>query len=192
MKKNQKSDEELVALYIAGNNDCMEMLINRHKTRVFTSIFLVVKDRYITEDIFQETFFRVIHTLQKGFYQENGKFISLVLRIARNLAIDHYRISRKRPMIHDSESNDIFKTMKFAEKNFVDASISQSNIMELRELIKQLPPDQMEILILRHYGDMSFKEIAEFCDCSVNTALGRMRYAIVNLRKMIKEQAISF
>jgi RNA polymerase sigma factor (sigma-70 family) len=192
MKKNQKSDEELVALYIAGNNDCMEMLINRHKTRVFTSIFIVVKDRYIAEDIFQETFIRVIHTLQRGFYQENGKFISLILRIAKNLAIDHYRMSKKRPMIHDSDSNDIFKTMKFSENNFVDNSITQSNKVELRELIKQLPPDQMEILILRHYGDMSFKEIADFCNCSVNTALGRMRYAILNLRKMIKEKAISF
>lgn len=192
MKKNQRTDEELVALYVAGNNDCMEMLINRHKSKIYTAINMVVKDTYIAEDIFQETFIKVIHLLQKGLYTENGKFISWVIRIARNLAIDHYRISKKRPTIYDSENHDIFKYMQFAEPNYLENNSQQYNKDTIRNLIKQLPAEQMEILILRHYGDLSFKEIAELCNCSINTALGRMRYAIINLKKMIEEKAISF
>jgi RNA polymerase sigma-70 factor (ECF subfamily) len=192
MKKNQRTDEELVALYVAGNNDCMEMLINRHKSKIYTAINMVVKDTYIAEDIFQETFIKVIHLLQKGLYTENGKFISWVIRIARNLAIDHYRVAKKRPTIYDSENHDIFKYMQFSEPNYLENSSQQYNKNTIRNLIKQLPPEQMEILILRHYGDLSFKEIAELCNCSINTALGRMRYAIINLKKMIEEKAISF
>jgi len=192
MKKNQRTDEELVALYVAGNNDCMEMLINRHKSKIYTAINMVVKDTYIAEDIFQETFIKVIHLLQKGLYTENGKFISWVIRIARNLAIDHYRVAKKRPTIYDSENHDIFKYMQFSEPNYLENSSQQYNKNTIRNLIKQLPAEQMEILILRHYGDLSFKEIAELCNCSINTALGRMRYAIINLKKMIEEKAISF
>lgn len=192
MKKNQRTDEELVALYVAGNNDCMEMLINRHKSKIYTAINMVVKDTYIAEDIFQETFIKVIHLLQKGLYTENGKFFSWVIRIARNLAIDHYRVAKKRPTIYDSENHDIFKYMQFSEPNYLENSSQQYNKNTIRNLIKQLPAEQMEILILRHYGDLSFKEIAELCNCSINTALGRMRYAIINLKKMIEEKAISF
>jgi RNA polymerase sigma-70 factor (ECF subfamily) len=192
MKKNQRTDEELVALYVAGNNDCMEMLINRHKSKIYTAINMVVKDTYIAEDIFQETFIKVIHLLQKGLYTENGKFISWVIRIARNLAIDHYRVAKKRPTICDSENHDIFKYMQFSEPNYLENNSQQYNKNTIRNLIKQLPAEQMEILILRHYGDLSFKEIAELCNCSINTALGRMRYAIINLKKMIEEKAISF
>jgi RNA polymerase sigma-70 factor (ECF subfamily) len=192
MKKNQRTDEELVALYVAGNNDCMEMLINRHKSKIYTAINMVVKDTYIAEDIFQETFIKVIHLLQKGLYTENGKFISWVIRIARNLAIDHYRVAKKRPTIYDSENHDIFKYMQFSEPNYLENNSQQYNKNTIRNLIKQLPAEQMEILILRHYGDLSFKEIAELCNCSINTALGRMRYAIINLKKMIEEKAISF
>jgi RNA polymerase sigma-70 factor (ECF subfamily) len=192
MKKNQRTDEELVALYVAGNNDCMEMLINRHKSKIYTAINMVVKDTYIAEDVFQETFIKVIHLLQKGLYTENGKFISWVIRIARNLAIDHYRVAKKRPTIYDSENHDIFKYMQFSEPNYLENNSQQYNKNTIRNLIKQLPAEQMEILILRHYGDLSFKEIAELCNCSINTALGRMRYAIINLKKMIEEKAISF
>jgi len=192
MKKNQRTDEELVALYVAGNNDCMEMLINRHKSKIYIAINMVVKDTYIAEDIFQETFIKVIHLLQKGLYTENGKFISWVIRIARNLAIDHYRVAKKRPTIYDSENHDIFKYMQFSEPNYLENNSQQYNKNTIRNLIKQLPAEQMEILILRHYGDLSFKEIAELCNCSINTALGRMRYAIINLKKMIEEKAISF
>jgi RNA polymerase sigma-70 factor (ECF subfamily) len=115
-----------------------------------------------------------------------------VIRIARNLAIDHYRVAKKRPTIYDSENHDIFKYMQFSEPNYLENNSQQYNKNTIRNLIKQLPAEQMEILILRHYGDLSFKEIAELCNCSINTALGRMRYAIINLKKMIEEKAISF
>jgi RNA polymerase sigma factor (sigma-70 family) len=189
MKRFQKNDEELVALYMSGNEACMEMLINRYKTKVFTAIHLVVNDRYIAEDIFQETFLRVIRTLQKGKYEETGKFLPWVIRIARNLAMDHFRSAKKMPKITSSENEDIFANMRFSEKNSEETTISKERKDGLRELIKMLPPDQKEVLILRHYGDLSFKEIADVCDCSINTALGRMRYALINLKKMIEEKA---
>ncbi len=189
MKRYQKNDEELVALYMAGNEACMEMLINRYKTKVFTAIQLVVNDRYIAEDIFQETFLRVIHTLQKGKYEESGKFLPWVVRIARNLAMDYYRSTKRMPTISSSENEDIFANMKFTENNSEESAIRNQKKNGLRELIKMLPPDQKEVLILRHYGDLSFKEIADVCNCSINTALGRMRYALINLRKMIEEKA---
>lgn len=189
MKRYQKNDEELVALYMAGNEACMEMLINRYKTKVFTAIYLVVNDRYIAEDIFQETFLRVIHTLQKGKYEESGKFLPWVIRIARNLAMDYYRSTKRMPTISSSENEDIFANMKFAENNSEETAIVNQRKHGMRELIKLLPPDQKEVLILRHYGDLSFKEIADVCNCSINTALGRMRYALINLKKMIEEKA---
>lgn len=189
MKRYQKNDEELVALYLAGNDACMDMLINRYKTKVFTAIHLVVNDRYIAEDIFQETFLRVIHTLQKGKYEENGKFLPWVIRIARNLAMDYYRCTKRMPTISSSEDEDIFANMRFSDSNSEEDAIKKQKKEGLRELIKMLPPDQKEVLILRHYGDLSFKEIAEVCNCSINTALGRMRYALINLKKLIGEKA---
>jgi RNA polymerase sigma-70 factor (ECF subfamily) len=167
----------------------MDMLINRYKTKVFTAIHLVVNDRYIAEDIFQETFLRVIHTLQKGKYEETGKFLPWVVRIARNLAMDYYRSTKRMPTISSSEDEDIFANMRFSENNSEEDAIKKQRKDGLRELIKMLPDDQKEVLILRHYGDLSFKEIAEVCNCSINTALGRMRYALINLKKMIGEKA---
>jgi RNA polymerase sigma factor (sigma-70 family) len=189
MKRYQKNDEELVALYMAGNQACMDMLINRYKTKVFTAIQLVVNDRYIAEDIFQETFLRVIHTLQKGKYEETGKFLPWVVRIARNLAMDYFRCTKKMPTISSSENEDIFANMRFSDANSEDSAIKTQRKNGLRDLIKMLPADQKEVLILRHYGDLSFKEIADVCGCSINTALGRMRYALINLKKMIEEKA---
>ncbi|MEZ4805045.1 MAG: sigma-70 family RNA polymerase sigma factor [Bacteroidia bacterium] len=173
---------------MSGNEACMEMLINRYKTKVFTAIQLVVNDRYIAEDIFQETF--ASHkNVAKGKYEETGKFLPWVIRIARNLAMDHFRSAKKMPKITSSENEDIFANMRFSEKNSEETTISKQRKDGLRELIKMLPPDQKEVLILRHYGDLSFKEIADVCDCSINTALGRMRYALINLKKMIEEKA---
>ncbi len=189
MKRYQKNDEELVALYMAGNEACMDMLINRYKTKVFTAIQLVVNDRYIAEDIFQETFLRVIHTLQKGKYEESGKFLPWVIRIARNLAMDYFRCTKKMPTISSSENEDIFANMRFSENNSEESTIKDQRKNGLRDLIKMLPAEQKEVLILRHYGELSFKEIADVCGCSINTALGRMRYALINLKKMIEEKA---
>jgi RNA polymerase sigma-70 factor (ECF subfamily) len=189
MKRVQKNDEELLALYMAGNVACMDMLINRYKSKVFTAIYLVVNDRYIAEDIFQETFLRVIHTIGKGKYEESGKFLPWVIRIARNLSMDYFRSTKRMPTISSSEDNDIFANMRFDQSNSEEMAINLQKKKGLRELIKMLPVEQKEVLILRHYGDLSFKEIADVCNCSINTALGRMRYALINLKKMIEERA---
>lgn len=190
MKRYQKNDEELLALYMSGNNACMDMLISRYKAKVFSAIYVVVNDRYIAEDIFQETFLRVIHTLQKGKYEENGKFLPWVIRIARNLSMDHFRRTKRMPMITSSEEDDVFANMLLDASNSEESVIKDQSKYGLRELIKQLPAEQKEVLILRHYGDLSFKEIADVCNCSINTALGRMRYALINLKKMIEDKAV--
>ncbi len=189
MNRHHTKDEDLIEMYLAGDPACMDILINRHKTKVFTAIQLVVNDRYISEDIFQDTFLRVIHTLQKGKYEESGKFLPWVMRIARNIAMDYFRITKRMPTISLSESDDIFSNMKFLEKNSEDLEIKNETQKGLRDLIKQLSPDQKEVLIMRHYGDMSFKEIADIMGCSVNTCLGRMRYALLNLKKLIEQKA---
>ncbi|MEN9345173.1 MAG: hypothetical protein RLZZ60_642 [Bacteroidota bacterium] len=190
MKRYQKNDEELLALYMSGNNACMDMLISRYKAKVFSAIYVVVNDRYIAEDIFQETFLRVIHTLQKGKYEENGKFLPWVIRIARNLSMDHFRRTKRMPMITSSEDDDVFANMLLDASNSEESVIKDQSKYGLRDLIKQLPAEQKEVLILRHYGDLSFKEIADVCNCSINTALGRMRYALINLKKMIEDKAV--
>lgn len=189
MNRHHTKDEDLIELYLAGNAACMDTLINRHKEKIFTAIQLVVNDRYISEDIFQEAFLRVIHTLQKGKYEESGKFLPWVIRIARNLAMDYFRITKRMPTISSSDSDDIFSNMNFSDRNSEDKEIKNETQKGLRELIKQLPPDQKEVLILRHYGDLSFKEIADIMGCSVNTCLGRMRYALMNLKKLIEQKA---
>ena len=190
MKRYQKNDEELLALYMSGNNACMDMLISRYKAKVFSAIYVVLNDRYIAEDIFQETFLRVIHTLQKGKYEENGKFLPWVIRIARNLSMDHFRRTKRMPMITSSEDDDVFANMLLDASNSEESVIKDQSKYGLRDLIKQLPAEQKEVLILRHYGDLSFKEIADVCNCSINTALGRMRYALINLKKMIEDKAV--
>ena len=190
MKRYQKNDEELLALYMSGNNACMDMLISRYKVKVFSAIYVVVNDRYIAEDIFQETFLRVIHTLQKGKYEENGKFLPWVIRIARNLSMDHFRRTKRMPMITSSEDDDVFANMLLDASNSEESVIKDQSKYGLRDLIKQLPAEQKEVLILRHYGDLSFKEIADVCNCSINTALGRMRYALINLKKMIEDKVV--
>ena len=185
------SDDELVVQYIEGNEECLKFLINRHKAKIFTSIYLLVKDRYLAEDIFQDTFVKVINTLKRGHYNEEGKFIQWVMRIARNLVIDHFRKSNKLPTVTDSDGNDIFSYLNVYEENREDEIIREQSHERVRELIQHLPEEQKEVLILRHYADMSFKEIAELTGVSINTALGRMRYALNNMRKLIEKHQIS-
>ena len=185
MQKNLIPDQSLVVSYLEGNEAALEMLIRRYKQKVLTSIYMLVHDRYLAEDIFQETFIKVIHSLRQGKYQHEGKFLPWVIRIARNLSIDHIRRRKKMPAITDSEGRDVFGYIKVEEPNAQDRmELNQTNGL-LFELIETLPEEQREVLILRHYGDLSFKEIAELTGCSINTALGRMRYAILNLRKMM-------
>lgn len=186
----QTTDHELVTRYINGDIDALNTLISRHKKRVFTAILVLVKDRYIAEDIFQETFFKVIDSLQAGTYKEEGKFLPWVLRISHNLCIDYFRKIKRKPVIVDSEGNDILTSIGFLDESAEDKWMRKQSIHSIRELIRQLPDEQREVLILRHYAELSFKEIAEMTNVSINTALGRMRYALLNLRKMVKEKKV--
>lgn len=192
MKLEQKTDQELIRLYVSGNEAGLAGLINRYKSKIYTSIYLLVKDGHLAEDIFQDTFIKVIHTLRGGRYNEEGKFLPWVIRIAHNLVIDHYRKERRTPMVVNSDGFDIFDILHFADESMETRMIREQTYKDLRKMIQLLPDDQKEVLIMRHYGEMSFKEIAEVTDVSINTALGRMRYALNNLRKMMygKELAL--
>ncbi len=193
MKNNKKiKDFELVNQFIAGDESSIEVLINRHKSRVYTYILLIVKDKQLAEDIFQDTFIKVIKSLQKGKYQEKGIFVSWVVRIAHNLIIDYYRKEKNlKTFSNDDKEVDIFNSQRFTDGNIEDELIQSQISRDLRKLIDELPDDQKEVILLRHYGELSFKEIAEQTGVSINTALGRMRYALINLRKIIKQKNIS-
>jgi RNA polymerase sigma-70 factor (ECF subfamily) len=188
-KENLLSDNELVQRFIGGDQYSLEILIRRHKGRVFSYILLIVKKQELAEDIFQETFIKVIRSLKKGKYIENGKFISWVLRISHNLIIDHFRKEKlKGTVSNDSLDIDIFNSQKFSEDTIEDQMINTQILSEVKELIKELPEDQQQVIVMRHYLDLSFKEIAEQTDVSINTALGRMRYALINLRKLVEQK----
>lgn len=191
MRKPIISDEELIAQYLGGNEACLRILINRHKAKVYTGIKLLVKDATLAEDIFQDTFIKVIHTLRKGAYHDEGKFIQWVMRIARNLVIDHFRRAHKLPTVTDTEGNDVFEYINVAEETREDSMIREQSHDRIRQLIQRLPDEQREVLVLRHYANLSFKEIANLTDVSINTALGRMRYALTNMRKMISEYQVT-
>ncbi len=183
MHNSKISDQSLVKQYIQGNESCLEMLIKRHKDRLFTTIILIVKDSYIAEDIFQETFIKIIKNLKAGKYNEEGKFLPWAARIARNMAIDYFRKTKRMPTSTDSSGQDVFRTIKIKTENREQQIIRSEKESLVRAAIDKLPPEQRQVLILRHYGDLSFKEIAKMTDVSINTALGRMRYAITNMRK---------
>jgi len=191
MKNYQISDQQLIKNYRNGNEACFEMLLNRYKSKVFTTIYLIVNDRYIAEDIFQETFIKVIKTLKSEKYTEEGKYLPWVVTIARNLAIDYFRRNQKMPKITNAGGEDIFKNLQIFDDNREEQIIQNQKEAKVRELIKLLPQEQQEVLILRHYADLSFKEISDITHVSINTALGRMRYALHNLRKIIEEKALS-
>lgn len=185
MKLEQRTDRELIRMYVAGKEAGLEILIDRYKAKLYTSIYLLVKDESLAEDIFQDTFIKVINTLRSGRYNEEGKFLPWVMRIAHNLVIDYYRKERRTPVIVNSEGFDIFDVLQFSDESAEARMIREQTHRDLRRMIQRLPDDQKEVLIMRHYGDMSFKEIAAVTEVSINTALGRMRYALNNLRKMM-------
>lgn len=180
-----KEDQELVNDYLAGSEAAFATLMERHQNRIFTTIFFIVKDRPMAEDIFQETMIKIIRLINDGKYDEKGKFVSWAVRIARNLAIDYYRKDRRSPhMIRENDEYDIFNAIGKVEENIEERIIKEENARYVREMIKQIPEKQREVLIMRHYGGLSFKEIAEVQGVNINTALGRMRYALINLRKL--------
>ncbi len=183
MNQSNLADGQLLGQYKNGNEEAFEELVNRHKDRVYTTIYLIVKDRYRAEDLMQETFIKAINTIKKGKYNEEGKFLPWLLRIAHNLAIDNFRRDRRYPMIVMEDGGNLFNSLEFAEGTYEDQQIKEDTHKLLKKLIEQLPDAQREVLVMRHYMDMSFQEIADATDVSINTALGRMRYALINLRK---------
>ena len=186
----QMSDQELIRTYISGNQSAFEVLLKRHKDQIFTKIFLMVKDRDIANDVFQDTCIKVVQTLQRGKYNEEGKFLPWVLRIAHNLVIDHFRRSNKMPAVRSDGENDVFATIGRDELNAEDQMVRDQIMGEVKGLLKHLPPEQKEVVVMRLYYKMSFKEIAEMNSISINTALGRMRYALINLRKVVEKHNI--
>lgn len=191
MEKHFVSDQELVTRFLDGEIGSLDELILRHKNRVYTYILLIVRKQALAEDIFQETFIKVIKSLQEGKYKDNGKFLSWVMRIAHNLIIDHFRKEKQMSMVsNDDYESGVFNSKKFSDETVEDIMVFDQICTDVRALIDELPDDQKEVVLLRHYGGLSFKEIAEQTNVSINTALGRMRYALINLRKIISDKNI--
>ena len=191
MKKYHISDSALVKSYIQGDERSLEKLIKRHKQRIYNFIYSKVFDRDLTEDIFQDTFIKVIRTLKLGNYNEEGKFVSWVMRIAHNLVIDHFRKNSRIPKFESNNDFDIFSVLKDNEIDIENKMIKDQILIEVKKIINLLPDDQKEVLVYRYYNELSFKEISEKTGVSINTSLGRMRYALINLRNIIKKQNIS-
>ncbi|MEM6737289.1 MAG: sigma-70 family RNA polymerase sigma factor [Bacteroidota bacterium] len=187
MNKTELKDSDLLSLYIGGNEEAFEELLKRHKDRVFTTIYLIVKDRYTTEDLMQEVFIKAIRTIKSGRYNEEGKFLPWILRIAHNLSIDYFRKSKRYPVIVMEDGSSVFNSLDFSETTIEDKHIKQDTYNLLKAYIRELPDSQREVLVMRHYMKMSFQEIADATDVSINTALGRMRYALINLRKRFEQ-----
>ena len=185
------TDKDLIRTYISGDERAFEVLLNRHKTKIYTSIYLFVKDNDLANDIFQETFIKIIDTFRSGKYNEEGKFLQWALRISYNLCVDCFRKNKRRKIVTPTEDFDIFNLINCPEDNQEHKLIKNQTHAKVRQLVDALPAEQREVILLRHYAELSFKEIAELTNVSINTALGRMRYALINIRKMIGEHQIS-
>ena len=184
----QATDNQLVQSFQEGNNHALEILVSRHKDKIFTSIHILVKDRYLAEDLFQDVFIKIIDTLRRNNYNEEGKFLPWAIRIAHNLCVDHFRKVKRTPTITTGDDRDIFEVINVSADS-ADKSIMRSQSHDqVRQLLDLLPEEQKEVIILRHYADLSFKEIATMTNCSINTALGRMRYGLLSMRKMMAEK----
>lgn len=182
------NDQELINQYLGGNDKAFEELLSRHKSKIYTTIYMFVKDEHQAEDIFQDVFIKIIDTLRKGKYNHEGKFVQWAVRIAYNLCVDHFRRAKRRSSISTTDNFDIFDVIAGTEEAHDTTMIKSQSHEKLRALIDNLPPEQREVIILRHYADMSFKEISQVTRVSINTALGRMRYALINIRKNISEK----
>jgi RNA polymerase sigma-70 factor (ECF subfamily) len=188
----QMTDDMLVALYLEGNNSAFDILLNRHQDRLFNYIYFLVRSREVAEDIFQETFVKAITTLQQGRYQNDGKFAAWVTRIAHNLVIDQFRIERNENAISNDEVEfDLLNDAKLAEGTIENRMVNEQVLKDVRALIDELPDCQREVVFMRYYQDLSFKEISDITGVSINTALGRMRYAVLNMRRIAEEKCIS-
>ena len=188
---NNLTDQQLIHLYMEGDANALATIVMRYKDKIYTSIYLLVKDKYLAEDIFQDVFIRVIDTLKGGRYTDEGKFLPWVMRIAHNMCVDHFRKVKRSPTIKTSDDRDIFEVLNFSEPGADQKMMNGQSHDKVRKMVDLLPEDQREVIILRHYADLSFKEIADLTSCSINTALGRMRYGLINLRKMMTEKQIA-
>ncbi|GHE55897.1 MULTISPECIES: sigma-70 family RNA polymerase sigma factor [Roseivirga] len=192
MRKYTVSDSQLISQYKNGNEEAFSTLVNRHKKKIYTTIYLIVKDQYLAEDLMQEVFVKVVKTVKSGRYNEEGKFLPWVTRIAHNLAIDNFRKAKRYPTIVMEDGSSVFNTLEFSEDSMESKQIKQDTHALLRDLIKELPDAQREVLMMRHYMQMSFQEIADSTGVSINTALGRMRYALINLRKKMDKKNVAY
>jgi RNA polymerase sigma-70 factor (ECF subfamily) len=191
MQLQSFGDNQLVNAYLKGNEKAFEVLMNRYADRVFSYTYYMVKDRQLAEDIYQDTFVKVVQTLKTGKYNEEGKFLPWVMRIAHNLIIDTFRRNAKMPTVEPrDEDHDIFGTIRILDQNVEDRLVGDQILKDVRKLVDYLPEEQREVVMMRHFSDMSFKEIADATNVSINTALGRMRYALINLRKMVEDKDI--
>ncbi|MBC7850655.1 MAG: sigma-70 family RNA polymerase sigma factor [Chitinophagaceae bacterium] len=186
-----KTDHELIQNFQDGNLNALEILVLRHKDKMYTSILFLVKDKYLAEDIFQDVLIKIIDTIRGGRYTEEGKFLPWAMRIAHNLCVDHFRKVKRTPAIKTSDDRDIFEVINFTEDGADVKMMKRQSHDRVRQMLDLLPDDQREVIILRHYADLSFKEIASLTNCSINTALGRMRYGLINLRKMMVQKKIA-
>ena len=180
-------DRSLIINYLKGNEKCFEILLTRHRNKIYTSIYLFVRDRDLAEDIFQDVFIKIVDTLRKGKYNHEGKFLQWAMRISYNMCVDNFRRSKRRTKVSSTETFDIFDILECGDDNMETTMIKSQLHSKVRELVDQLPTEQREVVILRHYADMSFKEISQITRVSINTALGRMRYALINMRKLAEE-----
>ena len=187
----QLSDQELVNLYLGGDSDAFSTLVLRYKSKLYTSIYLLLKDKYLAEDMFQDVFIRVIDKLKKGLYKEEGKFLPWVMRIAHNMCLDHFRKVKRLPAMKMSDDSDFFEQLDILTPGSDSRMMAAETSTQVREILDNLPDEQREIIILRHYADLTFKEIAALKHISINTALGRMRYGLINLRKTIEEKQVA-
>ena len=187
------SDTQLILSFQNGNLNALDALIERYKDKIYSSIYFLVKDKYLAEDIFQDTFIRIIDTLRSKRYNEEGKFISWAMRISHNLCVDHFRRIKRMPPLITSDQKDItqlFEVLGINDENAEQKIMKKQTYGKVEGILDRLPEDQREVIVLRHYADMSFKEIASLTNCSINTALGRMRYGLINLRKMVSEHQL--
>lgn len=188
----QMTDDVLVSLYLQGNNAAFDILLNRHKDRLFNYIYFIVRSKEVAEDIFQETFVKVITTLQQGRYTNDGKFSAWITRIAHNLVIDQFRSERNENLVSNDESEvDLLNDARLVEGNIENRLVNEQVLKDVRALVDELPDCQREVVFMRYYQDLSFKEIADITGVSINTALGRMRYAVLNMRRIAAEKCMS-
>ncbi len=192
MQVTQLNEQQLIGLYLDGNEKAFEELLARHKSKIYTTIYLFVKDTALAEDIFQEVFIKIINTLRQGKYNHEGKFVQWATRIAHNMCVDYFRRNKRRPIVNNTTADgfEIFNVIPMTDESIEQVIMRSQTHDRVRQLIDQLPTEQREVIVLRHYADLSFKEIAALTRVSINTALGRMRYALINIRRTVEEKEV--